>query len=441
MKTCSQRFACCLVLACFASIAPAQDWTRFRGPNGTGISQAKTIPTQWTQNDIHWKVEMPGVGHSSPVVWGDRIFLSSAEPAGAGGFHALCYNTASGAKLWQRDFPLAPFPKNNFNSFASATPAVDAERVYFSWGTPEHYLLAAFDHSGKTVWERDLGTFISQHGPAASPIVYQDRIILPNEQDGTSFLIAVDARTGKTRWQTPRKGGDQTAAYSTPCVFQPQNGKPVLIFNSRNHGISAFDPDTGAVVWECADAFDKRSVSSPFVSETAGLIFGTCGGGGGAANFVSAVRPGEPAGGRKPERAYQIRKSAPYVPTSVAMGDYIYLWSDGGVVACAKAATGELCWQERTQGNFFCSPIWVDGRLFSVSRQGDVVVVDAKPDGFKELARFPLGDGSHATPAISGGRMYLRTEKFLFSIGGAKTADARIAGSARPTVAAPAIPK
>lgn len=395
----------------------AQEWTRFRGPNGTGISYAKTIPTQWTEKDFNWKIELPGLGHSSPVVWGERIFVTGAEPDGAGGIHVLGINAANGSKLWQRDFPLPPFPKHKFNSFASASPAVDAERVYVAWCTPERYTLMAFDHNGKTVWERDLGPFISQHGCGTSPILYEDRIILANEQDGASFLIAVDAKTGKTRWQTPRKGGDQTAAYSTPCVFRPKNGKPALIFNGKNHGIAAIDPDNGGVLWEFL-AFDKRSVSSPFICEAAGLICGTCGSGGGG-NYVAAVRPGDGAG-KKPEVAYEIRKSAPYVPTSIVIGDFVYLISDLGVASCVNAATGEVKWQQRAGGNVFASPLWIDGRFFYFSADGEIVVLQGTPAEYKELFRFPLNETTRATPAISGGRMFIRTEKHLLSLGGGK---------------------
>ena len=413
-----------------ASPGIAQEWTRFRGPNGEGISHCKTIPTQWTEKDFRWKTALPGKGHSSPVVWGDRLFLTSAEPAAPGGFHILCFDTARGGKLWQRDFPLAPFKKNQLNSYASSSAAVDAERVYVSWGTPEHFMLAAFDHAGKTVWERDLGPFVSQHGPAVAPVVYDGRVILGNEQDGPSFLIAVDAKTGKTCWQTPRKGGDQSTAYSVPCMFHPKNGKPMLIFNSRNHGISGMDPATGAVLWECP-VLSARSVSSPFISEAAGLVFGTCGGGG-VGSHVAAVRSGDPATGGQAQEVYRIKKPlAPYVPTSLVVGDVAYLWTDQGLVLCVTAATGEVRWQQRTKADaavkegFFASPIWVDGRLFNVSRDGDVVVLDASPDHFKELFRFPLGETAHATPAVSGGRMFLRTESHLFCLGGEKPQAAR----------------
>jgi len=425
MKTRHGLLLSFLVLLTVASLGSAQEWTRFRGPNGMGISHCKTIPTKWTEKDFQWKIELPGKGHSSPVVWGERVFITSAEPVAPGEFHALCFNAVNGSKLWQRNFPLSPFQKNALNSFASATPAVDAERVYMSWGTPEHFMLAAFDHAGKTVWERDLGTFISQHGPAVSPVLYDGRVILGNEQDGVSFLIAVDAKTGKTLWQTPRKGGDQMSAYSVPCMFHPKNGKPFLVFNSRAHGISGIDPDNGKVLWECP-VLSARSVSSPFISEAAGMVFGTCGGGG-VGMYITAVRTGDPAKGVKAEEAYRIKKpAAPYVPTSLAIGDVAYLWTDQGLISCIKIATGEVRWQQRTKADaatkegFFASPIWVDGRVFNVSRDGEVVVIEASPDHFKELFRFPLDETAHATPAVSGGRMFLRTERHLFCLGGEK---------------------
>jgi len=401
-----------------------QEWTRFRGPNGTGISQAKTIPAEITDGDINWKVELPGTGHSSPVLWGDRIFLTSTGDK-SGGISVLCLSAQDGRLLWRRDFSLTPFTRHQFNSYASSTPAVDAQRVYVVWNEPQHYLLTALDHDGKTAWQRDFGPFVSQHGCGISPIIYKNKVILGNEQDdvkfvkdsprsGESFVVAVDARTGKTLWQTPRRSA--VVAYSTPCVYEPKNGTPALIFNSQGHGIYAVDPDTGKVLWEYEEAFDKRSVSSPLIAGD--IILGSCGSGGGG-NFVTAVKAGRANSGSKTELAYQMKKSAPYVPTGVVRGDLIWLWSDGGFVTCLDAPTGTIRYQERVEGNYFGSPVWVDGRLFCVSTTGEVVVLEAS-DRFKVLHRYPLHELCHSTPAVALGRMFIRTEKHLVSLGGAK---------------------
>src|ERR1035437_8097949 len=398
-----------LLLLGLLSTGLAQEWPRFRGPNGSGISPAKTIPTTWTDKDFNWKLALPGAGHSSPVLWDDKVFLTTGD-AQTKQVSVFCVSANNGQVLWQKAFPFTPHHKNDRNTFASASPAVDQHRVYVCWSSPKHYTLMALTHDGQTVWEKDLGPFASQHGGGASPIVYQDKVVLGNEQDGASFLIAVDAVTGKTRWQAPRT--TKEAVYSTPCVYEPKDGPPALIFTSESQGVSAIDPDNGNVLWELADVFDKRVVSSPVVA--AGLIVGACGSGGGG-NYLIAVRPGSPT--KKPEVAYTIRKSAPYVPTSVCVGDRLFLWSDSGIVSCVQAASGEVKWQERVGGNYFSSPLWVDGRLFCVSTKGEVVVVEAS-DQFQVLARNPLGEVTHSTPAVAGGRMYIHTTKSLISVGG-----------------------
>jgi outer membrane protein assembly factor BamB len=424
--------AATLVVAGLGSFAPvntAQEWTRFRGPNGTGISHTKTIPTKITDADVNWKVELPATGHSAPVLWGGQIFLTSTGDK-SGGLYVLCLSAMDGKLIWRRDFALTPFPRHQFNSYAASTPTADAERIYVVWNEPEHYLLTALDHDGKTVWQRDFGPFVSQHGCGISPIVYKDKVILGNDQDdqkfvkesarsGESFIVAVNARTGETVWRTPRRSA--VVAYSTPCVYEPKNGKPALIFNSQAHGISALDPDTGKVLWEYDQAFDKRTVSSPLIAGD--LILGSCGSGAGG-NFVTAVRVGDAARGKKPELAYQMKKSAPYVTTGIVVGDFAWLWSDSGILTCLNALTGEIRFQERVGGDFFASPLWVDGRLFCVSTAGELVVVEAS-DKFNVLHRYPLNELCHSTPAVAGGKLFVRTEKHLWSIGGSNKAAAR----------------
>jgi len=406
-----------------AASAAAQEWTRFHGPNGTGISHTKSVPTKVSEADINWKVALPGVGHSSPVLWGEKLFVTACDPAG--GVRVLCHDAISGKQLWRRDFAQQPFAPHKFNNFAASTPTVDAERVYVLWNETEHFKLAALDHHGKPLWERDFGPFVSQHGCGISPIVHQGMVIIGNEQDsaesvkgstrtGESFIVAVDAKSGSTVWQTPRKSA--VVAYSTPCLFQPKAGPPALIFNSQGQGIYAVAPDTGKVLWSYDKAFTMRSCSSPLIAGD--LIFGSCGSGGGG-NFVTAIRAGDARPGRPPDLAYQMKKSAPYVPTGVALGDLVWLWSDGGVLTCLHAPTGEVRFQERVGGNYFGSPVWVDGRLYCVSTAGELVVVAAS-DQFKVLHRYPLKELCHSTPAVALGRMFIHTGNHLISLGGRK---------------------
>ena len=413
----------CSSLWC-GSPALGQEWTRFRGPNGTGVSDAKTVPAEWTPEAINWKVKLPGAGHSSPVLWGDKIFLTGAENNTTALRVAFCLNAADGSLAWSRSYPSKLHKRHEFNSFASATPAVDEERVYVVWSTPDEYSLIALTHDNEEVWRKDLGPFISQHSCGTSPIIYENLIILGNEQDakseqdpdvkGVSFLIAVDRRTGETVWQVPRES--KIVPYSTPAIYHAPGGGPAeLLFNSTAHGITSLDPLTGKFNWEVGGLLDKRSCSSP-VLLSSGLITASCGSGGGG-NYIVAVKPATKAAPNSGSVAYKFDKGAPYVPTPLAKGDMLFLWSDGGVVSCLDAASGDLHWQRRVGGNYFGSPVCVDDRLFCVSTEGDVVVVAAKKE-YELLAKNPLGEVCHSTPAVAGGRMYVRTYEHLTSVGG-----------------------
>jgi outer membrane protein assembly factor BamB len=404
--------------------ATAQEWTRFRGPNGTGISQAKSIPSVVSDSDINWKVELPGTGHSSPVLWGNRIFVTVTGDK-SGGLSLLCLDATEGKVLWKHDFALNPFPRHQFNSYASSTPCVDAHRVYVVWNEPDHLMLAALNHKGEPQWERDFGPFVSQHGCGISPILYRNLVVLGNEQDdakfvkeskqsGKSFITAVDAKSGKSAWQTPRDSA--VVSYTTPCIYEPGTGKnPAIIFHSQSHGIYAVDPKGGKVLWELGSAFDKRTVSSPLLAGD--LILGSCGSGGGG-NYAMAIRPPASAqGGKKPEMAWQLKQSMPYVPTGIVHGDLAWLWSDSGILSCVEASTGKLRYQERVGGDYFGSVVWINSVLYCVTTSGDLVTVEAS-DQFKVLGRYPLRDTCHSTAAVALDHLFVRTKKYLWSIGG-----------------------
>jgi len=387
----------------------AQEWHRFRGPNGSGISEAATVPATWTAEDYNWKVKLPGIGHSSPAVWEDRIFLTSAEDKGRRRI-VVCLSTADGSILWSKTFDSTTHKKHPRNSFASPSPAVDAKRVYVSWSVPKRLTLMALSHDGSVVWNRDLGPYKSQHSCGTSPIVYGDMVILGDDQDGASSLIAVDARTGATRWRTERNS--ERVAYSTPFVYRGDT-KPQLIFASGAHGLSSIDPASGRTLWEL-DVFDKRTVSSPQAID--GLIFGTCGSGAGG-NYLAAVEPGNLDSSRPPRLRYKITRNAPYVPTPIAKNGRIFLWADNGVVSCLRANDGKLIWRKRVGGTYSGSPICVRDRLYCISDGGDAVVLAAS-DQYQLFGRHSLGEPSRSTPAVAGGVMYLRTYAHLFSLGG-----------------------
>ncbi len=416
------------VVVLFASVLHGQEWTRFRGPDGQGIGQAKTIPVKWTENDYAWKVELPGTGHSSPVVWGNKVFVTSGDQKAALGI-LLALSASDGQVLWQKQYKLPSYPMNRLNSYATATPAVDADYVYVLWPTAKETLLVAVDHSGEEIWKRTFEGVRCQHGAGSSPIVTGGIVVFTIEHeadtnDMDSAWIAVDRRTGQTRWRLPRQTNPKTS-YSTPCVYSPASGAPQLtrhtsgglIFTSFAHGISSVDRETGAVLWEMESAFISRVISSPVIAD--GLVIGTCGDAGGGKRLI-AIRPGTGNKSTPPAEAYKIDSSTvPYIPTSLAKADLLFTFNDRGYVSCLRTATGQQLWREKAAAKFYGSPVWVDGRLYCIAANGDVVVIRAGPT-YELLAVNPLGEQSQATPAVSGERMYLRTYSHVFAVGGGK---------------------
>ena len=419
-KQCTQVFLAALTIL-WTPVSQGQEWTRFRGPNGQGISDAKTIPVKWTEKDYNWKVELPGGGHSSPVLWGDKIFVTCGDQQAE---HSvlLALNASDGTVMWQKEYAISKYRPNKLNSFATATPAVDADHVYVLWTSPEETILATLNHEGTEIWKRTFEGVRCQHGAGSSPIVHDDMVIFTHEhensssKDARSIWVALDRKTGETRWTLDRKTGPKTS-YSTPCVYTPATGAPQLIFNSNSHGMTGVDPGTGKVIWEVASAFPARVVSSPVIAD--GLLIGTCGDGG-SGKCLTAIRPGTKDGSIHVTEAYRIDSGVrPYVPTSVYMNGLLFTFHDQGYVSCLRADTGERIWQEKPAGRFFSSPVWADGRLYCITMDGDVVVVGAA-ETYELLAVNPLGETSHATPAIAGKKMYLRTYSHLFSVGGKK---------------------
>ena len=394
-----------LLLLTLVPAIPAQEWTRFRGPNGTGHAAVPMSFSGLSEKQVVWRKSLPGRGHSSPVAWGDRIILTAADRR-AGTYTVLCVDARDSDILWRRDFPIGSFSIHRYNSLASSTAAVDEAMVYVSWGSGARLHLAALDHQGEPIWRRDLGVYRSQHGPGTSPILFENAVIMANEHQDRGHVIALDRKTGETLWKTPRGSAEKTA-YSTPCLASDPSGNPMLLVNSQANGMGALDPRTGALLWQYPDAFDKRSCSSPLMA--GGLVFGSCGSGGGG-NYVVALRPPDGRERIRAEVAYEIRRSAPYVPTPLELGGRLFLWSDSGILSCVAPGTGEVYWSERLPGfgKYFGSPVAAGDEIVAVSDAGTIHVVSGK-GGFRSLGRFDLDETCHATPAILGGHMYVRT--------------------------------
>ena len=326
----------------------------------------------------------------------------------------MCLSARDGALLWKRDFTAQPYRHHGENSYASSTPAVDADHVYVCLMQPRELKVVALKHDGSDAWNASLGPYVTQHGGGASPVVYGEAVIVANEQDGPgSCLVALDRADGAVAWKTPRKSYRFSA--STPCVFRPAGGPEQLVFTSWAHGMTSVDPADGKVLWECEGAFEARTVGSPVAANDAGLVIASCGEGAGGRAMVAVRPPASPGG--KAEVAYKVTRAAPYVPTPIVKGDRLYYLADNGTATCAEAATGRTIWQERLPGGtFFGSPVCAGDTLFAVSKRGGVVAF-AAADEFKLLGENPLDEKSDATPAISGGRMFVRTYGHLYCVG------------------------
>jgi outer membrane protein assembly factor BamB len=402
-----------VLLAAFSSVGAirADNWDRFRGPNGAGQSDATGIPTEWSEANFLWKQPLPGVGHSSPVVWGDQLFVTSADPESAEQI-VLAFDAHSGKPLWERRLASAPYSMHQSNSYATSTPAVDANQLYVLWLNGERVTLAAFTHDGHEVWRREVGHLNEKHGFGTSPIVVGDVVCVDNEtQDAAdSVVVGLERTTGELRWSIPR--GTGKTVYATPCVWDAPDGHPLLLAASMGSGLTAFDPATGEIAWQCLeDDLPDRCISSPVMA--AGLVIVSCGSGNNGLQLI-AVRPGQ--GDEPPAEVYRLREGVPNVPTPIVAGDLLFLWHDRGTVSCVDAATGERYWRKRIGGKFHSSPVRIGDRIYCASIDGDVVVLAADKE-YKLLARNPLGELCQATPAVAHNRLYVRTEASLVCIG------------------------
>lgn len=406
MRFPSQILSAILLALSIMSLVEADNWPRFRGNNGDGRSEQKGIPSTWTDSDYAWKVELPNVGHSAPVVSEKTLFLTSATEGGAQRY-VHCFDADTGQQRWTADVKMTESHKHQKNSWASSTPVTDGKRVCVMFADSEKLSVTAWDFSGQQLWTRNLGSYNTEHGLAVSPIIHEGLLIIPNEQVGPSSLIALNPETGETVWESKRLEGK--TSYSTPAVATGQGTDQIITIGEAN-GFVSTDLKTGKLLWQ-TPRLPMRTVGSPIISN--GLVFGTCGEGGNG-KYFAAVRL-DPDPNLKDRIVYERKTTLPYVPCLVEKDGLLFLWGDKGIMVCLEAATGKEVWAQRIDGQFSGSPILIENRLFCVTEDGIVVVLNAGPE-FKELGRTKLGDDCHSTPAVANGHLYIRTFHHLFAI-------------------------
>jgi outer membrane protein assembly factor BamB len=420
------KVVCPVVLAgvlgiTFAKPTAADNWPRFRGPNGAGVASTRDFPTKWTESNILWRTDIPGDGHSSPVIWEKRLFIQCAS-TDAKSRSLLCYGIDDGKLLWKRDLPGGPAAKlHKKNSLASSTPAVDADRVYcLSWDGAE-VTLHAFDHQGKPTWRQQIGKFtgdLTEHGYAASPIVHDGKVIVFHDVNGGSTVFAFDSQTGQLAWKTPRDE-NYRVCYSTPFVLEPAGRKPQIVVGS-SAGLAAFNPDNGKEVWNFTWDWSYRKQALRTIGQPilVGDVVLLTSGEGGQGRHTIAVKVGDAGDVSKTHLVWELKKGTPYVPSMVADSQYAYFVTDQGIAGCIDPKNGTILWDRRLDGDakVWSSPVLVDGNLFIPTEDGAVHVLQAGPE-YKFVAKNKLGDSFFATPAIADNRMFLRGGQQLFCIG------------------------
>jgi len=417
LPTLAAALLCGAALHLPAPEAAAQEWTRFRGPDGTGIGRITSLPAELQPEDIAWTVELDGVGHSCPVLWGEKLFITIAAADGTNR-RVQAYDARDGSLLWEWTAPLEEHPQHRFNTFASATPVVTAEALHVVWASGTETQALALNHEGEVLWERSWPHFSSDHGFAASPVMQEGVLIFHTDslEEKRSYVVGLDPASGETLWEVERVTDDEkhTTAYGTPATTT-LDGAPVLVVFQTNDGWRGLSPKTGELVWRYEGGYTQRNVSS--IVESDGVVFAVVGSGG-AGRQAHALRP---ASDGSAELLYElgISDGLGYVPTPLIHEGRLYLWGDGGVLACRDFATGEEIYRERIGGggNFFSSPVIADGKIYCGSRDGELVAVKLGPQ-FELLGVTTFDSGIHATPAIANNRFYLRTDTQLLCVPG-----------------------
>ncbi len=389
-------------------VAKSENWPRFRGPNGDGTSSETNLPVKWdAQTNVIWKVEVPGTGYASPIIWGDRLFTITAIPRTQEKM-LLCYDTNNGNLLWKTTVLRTPFEgKHNDNSFASGTPSTDGTYIYLSFLDGANVVVAAYDFSGKQVWEKRPGTFESPHGYSCSPVIYKDLVIINGDSMGDSFVAALSKKDGHTVWKVPHSRPAHN--FSTP-IFREIGGRMQMIFLG-NKEVASYNPDNGTRYWFVSGP-SEDFCSSPVYNEKTGLVLISSAW---PQRFLLAIRPDGWGDVSNTKVVWRTTKGAYYVPSPITTGDYLISTMQDGVVHCLDAATGNILWKERL-GAQYASGVLANGLVYMPNDDGVITVIKPGP-AFEVVSKNPIGEKMFASPAISNGRIYLRGVNHLFCIG------------------------
>ena len=405
-------------IPCFADDG---NWPQWRGPRGDGTTNETGFPTRWsTTENVRWKTPITGRGHSSPIVWGDRIFVTSAIETGDAmepkDRLLLCLDRKDGSILWQKTVVKAKLEGiHKLNSRASSTPSTDGERVYVTFLDNPKVVVASYDFKGNEVWRMSPGEFESRHGFCSPPILYKDLVIINCDQDAfgkrkPAYIVALDRKTGHEKWRIDRT--HRIRSYCPPLIVEAAGRTQMVLTGAET--VASYDPDTGKNLWTI-DGPTEQFVASMVYSK--GLFFLTAGF---PTYHVMGIKPDGNGNVTKTHVAWHVEKGgAGYVPSPVAHGDFVFLVHDEGRATCRDALTGKLHWNERLGKHHSASPVVAEGLICYTDDDGITWVVKAS-DKFEVLEKNPIGEDCYASPAFSKGEIFLRGAKHLYCIGKSK---------------------
>jgi outer membrane protein assembly factor BamB len=382
----------------------AQDWPEFRGPAGQGLSDAKELPLTWSEStNIRWKTPIPGKAWSSPVIQGNKIWLTSATDEGKS-LRAVSVNCETGTI--QQDIEIfhlkSPSPVNNKNSYASPTPVLEEDRIYLHFGS---FGTACITSGGKTLWKTRLDYDNGQHGPGGSPVLYGGLLILSCDGRDTQYVVALDKLTGKVKWKKLRQGYQ---AYTTPLIVRRPKGDQV-ISPGAFHAIS-YEPLTGKEIWQVDYPDGFSNVPRPvYGNELVYICTGF------QQPSLLAVRLDGRGNVSKTHVAWTLTSGVPLTSSPILVGDELYFVNDNGIASCVDARTGRECWRVRLGGNYSASPIYAAGRIYFLSEEGETVVI-APGREFKKLAVNQIDGRTLASMAVSNSSIFIRSETHLYCI-------------------------
>ena len=393
------------LLLLFFLILPASDWPQFRGPTGQGTSDEHGLPLNWSETtNVRWKVPIPGKGWSSPVIQGDRIWLTTATEDGKS-LRAISVDRNTGAILQNVEvFRLKSAKLTNAkNSFASPTPIIDGDHVYIHFGA---FGTACLTQSGEVVWKTKLDYDNGQHGTGGSPVLYDDLLIISCDGNDIQYVVALDKLTGKVRWKKSREGYQ---AYTTPLIVKLEGGDQVI--SPGAFRAVSYDPRNGKELWQVTYGEGFSNVPRPVYGD--GLVF-ICTGF--QQPSLLAVRIDGKGDVTKSKVAWKLDRGVPLTPSPLLVGNELYLVTDNGIATCIDAKTGKENWRARLGGNHSASPIYADGRIYFLSEEGESVVI-APGKELKHLATNQLDGRTLASMAVAGGSIFVRSETHLYRIG------------------------